>query len=186
MAHAAEEAEEAAGTHAGPEEFGAAIEQVMDAEDTGGPKEVQHGGGGVAEEEHAEPAQTPTKGKGPMDVELDTQESEEEHAEPFETPVKGKGPVDVELESPPMPAEALKRKRGRPRKVASEEPSPKVQKKAPMAGEKSVQARLARFFKREPSAEDMEPVKVQATMSKHKAHGLKAKASVENEVVKSH
>ena len=73
---------EAAGTHAGPEAFGAAIEQAMDAEDTGGPKEVQHGGGGEAEEEHAEPMQTPTKGKGPMDVQLDTPERPAEELKP--------------------------------------------------------------------------------------------------------
>ena len=57
-----------------------------------------------------------------------------------------------------------------------------MQKEAAKAGEKPVQARLARFFKTEPNAEDMEPAQVQAVKSRHKPHSGKPTPSLEKEV----
>ena len=61
-----------------------------------------------------------------------------------------------------------------------------MQKEAAKAGQQSVQARLARYFKTEPNAEDMEPAQVQAVKSKHKPRSLKPNPALEKEVVKTH
>ena len=74
----------------------------------------------------------------------------------------------MQLDTPEKPAEEMKRKRGRPRKAAPEDPCKKVLRVPAPAVQGKVQPTLGRFFKKDPSAEDLKLVQVQAMNSKHK------------------
>ena len=67
--------------------------------------------------------------------------------ETVQTPCKGRGPQGVQLDTPEKPAEEVKRKRGRPRKAAPEDPSKKVLRVPAPAVQPKVQPTLGRFFK---------------------------------------
>ena len=84
-------------------------------------------------------------------------------AEAVQTPTKKKAPQGVQLDTPP--AEEMKRKRGRPRKA---DPCNKVQRVPASEMQEKLQPTLGRFFKSDPSAEDLKFVQVQAMNSRHK------------------
>ena len=84
-------------------------------------------------------------------------------AEAVQTPTKKKDPQGVQLDTPP--AEEMKRKRGRPRKA---DPCNKVQRVPASEMQEKLQPTLGRFFKKDPSAEDLKFVQVQAMNSRHK------------------
>ena len=84
-------------------------------------------------------------------------------AEAVQTPTKKKAPQGVQLDTPP--AEEVKGKRGRPRKDVTPN---KVQRVAASEMPQKLQPTLGRFFKKDPSAEDLKFVQVQAMNSRHK------------------
>ena len=84
--------------------------------------------------------------------------------ETVHTPCKKSGPQGLQLDTPEKPAEEMKRKRGRPRKVQGTEKQPRAPTSA-MEGK--LHPTLGRFFKSDPSAEDMKIVEVQAINSRH-------------------
>ena len=119
--------------------------------------------------EGLEAAEKPTVPEG-LDILEATMEQVEanEHlwmqpaAEAVQTPTKKKDPQGVQLDTPP--AEEMKRKRGRPRKA---DQCNKVQRVPASEMQEKLQPQLARFFKKNPSAEDLEFVQVQAINSRH-------------------